>query len=54
MEEIDKFSTTSLIFSDVSDVLHPSSGYNTGLKNWIKTYVLLIQHTGIKQAWYCK
>ena len=35
--------------NDVSDVLHLSSGYNSGLQILIKTYVLSMHHTGIKQ-----
>ena len=37
--------------NNVSDVLHPSSGYNSGLQNFNlkKTYVLSIHHMGIKQ-----
>ena len=37
------------VINDVSDVLHLSSGYNSGLQNLIKTYVLSVHHTGIKQ-----
>ena len=37
------------VINDVSDVLHLSSGYNSGLQNLIKTYVLSMHHTGIKQ-----
>ena len=37
------------VINDVSDVLHLSSVYNSGLQNLIKTYVLSMHHTGIKQ-----
>ena len=37
------------VLNDVSDVLHLSSVYNSGLQNLIKTYVLSMHHTGIKQ-----
>ena len=37
------------VINDVSDVLHLSSVYNSGLQNLIKTYVLSMHHTGKKQ-----